>query len=65
MNGYIYEVENEWVIERYGMYGKDKPIVNMWSLGQLKKDNDSVSKMDRESFTRTKKWLDGHPELII
>jgi hypothetical protein len=65
MNGYIYEVENEWIIERYSMYGKDRPIVNMWSFNQLKKDNDSVSKMDRESFVRTKRWLDCHPELII
>jgi hypothetical protein len=65
MNDYIYEVENEWIIERYGIYGKDKPIVNMWSFSQLKKDNDSVSKMDSESFVRTKKWLDYHPELLL
>jgi hypothetical protein len=65
MNGYIYEIENEWIIERYAVYGKDKPIVNMWSFSHLKKDNDSVSKMDRESFARTKKWLDCHPELLL
>lgn len=65
MNGYIYEIENEWIIERYGTYGKDKPIVNMWSFQSLKKDNDHVSKLDRESFMRTKKWLECHPELII
>jgi hypothetical protein len=40
---YIYEVENEWIVERYSVYGKDQPIVNMWSFGQLKKDEDCVS----------------------
>lgn len=64
-DGYIYEVENEWIVERYSVDQKHKPIVNMWSFHQLKKDDNSVSKMDRESFMRTKKWLGFHPELLL
>ena len=64
-NGYIYEVKDEWIIERYSVNEKHKPIVSMWSFHQLKKDYSSVSKMDRESFMRIQKWLEFHPELLL
>jgi hypothetical protein len=37
-----------------------------WYLYQLRKSEKSISKLDRPSFVRTKKWLfENYPELLI
>jgi hypothetical protein len=44
----------------------NQDILNYWNLYELKKNQDSISKLDRRSFTRAKKWLlKNHPEYIL
>jgi hypothetical protein len=41
-------------------------ILNYWYIHDLKKNQDSISKLDRRSFKRAKKWLlKNHPEYIL
>jgi len=38
----------------------------VWYLYQLRKSEKSISKLERPSFMRTKKWLfENYPELLI
>ena len=41
-------------------------ILNYWNLYDLTKNEYSISKLDRRSFKRAKKWLlKNHPEYIL
>jgi hypothetical protein len=41
-------------------------ILNYWYIHELKKNQDSISKLDRRSFKRAKRWLlKNHPEYIL
>ena len=37
-----------------------------WSINRLKKNIDTISKNDMDSFIRTRKWIqENHPELLL
>ena len=39
---------------------------NEWSISRLKKSIDTISKLERPSYTRTRKWIEeNQPELLI
>jgi hypothetical protein len=46
---------------------EDSEVVRKeWSLDRLKKSIDTISKLDRLSYTRTKDWVkENKPELLI
>jgi hypothetical protein len=47
-------------------FDKFNTCLNYWNLYELKKNQDSISKLDRRSFKRAKKWLlKNHPEYIL
>jgi hypothetical protein len=60
---YSYELSDISVIEKNDYFDS---WVNIWFIYQLRKSEESISKLDRESFMRTKKWMfENYPELII
>jgi hypothetical protein len=60
---YSYELNDNSVIETNDYFNN---YMNVWFIYQLRKSEESVSKLDRESFKRTKIWLKKkYPELLI